>query len=269
MSAWSIPVTLAVPLLALLYARGWYRLREDLPNVISASRFAAFIGGLLALWAAVGSPIAHLDHELLTAHMVQHLLLMTVAAPLLLLGAPAVAMMHGLPRVIFCRLIRAGRWSTMRTIGPVLVHPAVCWFAGAAVVMWWHVPSAFDLGMSSESWHALEQATFLMAGLLFWWPVVQPWPSLSRWPQWSVPLYLFLATLPCDALSAFLTFCGHVVYPSYLTGPSLFGLSALQDQECAGALMWIWVTFAYLIPAVGITIQLLSPRPRTSTVEVV
>jgi putative membrane protein len=176
--------------------------------------------------------------------MVQHLLLMTIAAPLILMAMPA--------HVILAR---------------VNVHPVVCWLAGTGVVIWWHIPFAFQLGMHSEGWHGLEQATFLVAGFLFWWPVIQPQPSLRRWPRWSVPLYLFLATLPCDALSAFLTFCGHVVYRHYLSGSRFADISALQDQACAGALMWVWVTFAYLIPAVGITIQLLSPRLRAAEME--
>jgi putative membrane protein len=95
--------------------------------------------------------------------------------------------------------------------------------------------------------------------MLFWWPVVQPWPSTERWPRWSMPVYLFAATLPCDALSAFLAFCGRVVYRSYLDGPQLLNISPLQDQECAGALMWFWATFVYLVPAVIIITQLLSP----------
>jgi putative membrane protein len=49
------------------------------------------------------------------------------------------------------------------------------------------------------------------------------------------------------------------VYTSYQSVPRVFNLSALQDQQCAGALMWVWVTFAYLIPAVVITVQILSP----------
>jgi cytochrome c oxidase assembly factor CtaG len=109
-------------------------------------------------------------------------------------------------------------------------------------------------------WHGVEHASFFVAGLLFWWPVIQVWQS------WSVPLYLFLATLPCDALSAFLTFCGRVVYPHYLNAPRVFDISPLADQESAGALMWVWVTFAYLIPAAVVTVQMLSPQRRTSKV---
>jgi cytochrome c oxidase assembly factor CtaG len=76
---------------------------------------------------------------------------------------------------------------------------------------------------------------------------------------WMLPLYLFAATLPCDALSAFLVFCDRVVYPSYLTVPRLVDMSPLRDQECAGALMWVAVTLIYIVPAVAITLELLSP----------
>jgi cytochrome c oxidase assembly factor CtaG len=117
------------------------------------------------------------------------------------------------------------------------------------------------------AWHEAEHASFLAAGLLFWWPVVQPWPCLERWPRWHIPLYLFMATLPCDALSAFLAFCNRVVYSHYGAAGHHFGLSPLGDQECAGALMWVFVTFAYLVPAAFVTIELLSPASSASQVE--
>ena len=194
--------------------------------------------GIAVLWIAVASPVAHLDHHLLTAHMVQHLLLMVSAAPLMMLGArPLLA-----------------RWHP---------NPAFCWLSGTLVVLVWHVPAVFEVALRSHSWHEFEHATFFVAGIVFWWPVFYPAP----YPRWSVPVYLFLATLPCDALSAFLAFCGHVVYRQYLSVPTtLFGLSPLDDQALAGALMWVTVTFAYLIPALLLTARLLSSE-RTGSAE--
>ena len=195
-------------------------------------RIALLAAGLAAGWIAVASPVAHLDHHMLTAHMVQHLLLMVVAAPLILLGARSELHM---------------RWH---------LHPAFCWLAGSLTVIIWHVPIVFELALRFPYWHALEHASFFIAGTLFWWPIVHP--GFATRP-WSRPLYLFVATLPCDALSAFLSFCGHVVYRPYLSGHGgMFGLSPLEDQALAGALMWFTVTFAYLIPALVVTAQLLS-----------
>jgi putative membrane protein len=263
------PATLLSIAVALVYLRGSYRLRSALPNLLSAGRVATFMTGLVVLWVAVASPLSALDHRLLTAHMAQHLLLMNVAAPLILLGAPVIALLHGLPQRFIRRFLAPLLQSRpSQSFGTMITYPVFCWFASTVVVIGWHVPALFELGMRSAGWHEAEHACFLAAGLLFWWPVVQPWPSLERWPRWRIPLYLFLATLPCDALSAFLVFCNRVVYSHYRVAGRVFDLSPLGDQQCAGALMWVCVTFAYVIPAAWVTIQLLSPQS-ASRVEVV
>ena len=257
----SVPVTLVLVLAAFTYLRGWVGLRRSVPRVISAWQLATFISGLFALWIPVGSPLAALDHHLLTVHMVQHILLMALAPPLILLGEPALAFGQGLPQGLNRNVLGPiFRWPPFQRLGRILTDPVFAWLAAAAALVGWHLPSAFQLGQSSTSWHEVQHASFFITGLLFWWPVVQPWPSVARWPRWRIPLYLFFATLPCDVLSAFLAFCDRVVYPSYLATPRLFNVSALEDQECAAALMWVCATFIYLIPAVVVTIQLLSPR---------
>ncbi len=264
------PVAFALIVVTLVYLWGWYRMGKALPNLISGWRLAAFIGGMFLVWTAVGSPLATLDHHLLTAHMAQHLLLMTVAAPLILLGAPAITLLHGLPQTLVYDAVRPlARSRFLHWLGGIVTHPVFCWLVSTSVVIGWHIPALFEQGMHSSGWHAVEHASFLAAGLLFWWPVIQPWPSIAEWPRWRIPLYLFLATLPCDALSAFLTFCNRVVYPHYLSAHRVFLISALPDQECAGALMWVCVTFAYLIPAVVVTIQMLSQEKQTPQVEAI
>jgi cytochrome c oxidase assembly factor CtaG len=105
------------------------------------------------------------------------------------------------------------------------------------------------------------EVSFLVTGLLFWWPVFQPWPSLEK-RGWLIVFYLFLATLPCDILSGFLVFCDRVLYPGYFGSTNPFGLLPLQDQQLAGALMWTVVTVTYFIIGGIISIQLLSPERR-------
>jgi cytochrome c oxidase assembly factor CtaG len=155
------------------------------------------------------------------------------------------------------------RSAALRHVGRIISHPALCWFAATLTVIGWHLPSLFAIGLHSGAWHEAESVSFLVAGFLFWWPVIRPWPSASHTAGWSVPLYLFLATLPCDALSAFLTFCGRVVYPAYLSATPPFRISALQDQEWAGVIMWVSVTFIYMVPALVLTVRLLSPAGPT------
>jgi cytochrome c oxidase assembly factor CtaG len=142
-----------------------------------------------------------------------------------------------------------------------VTHPAICWLAAAGALVVWHIPSVFMLGLRSQMWHGAEQTSFLATGLLFWSPVVRPWQNSLKWPESSMLLYLFLATLPCDILSGFLVFCDRVVYPVFLSFPRSFGFSALEDQQCAGALMWTCVTVVYLIAGAVFTARLLSPHP--------
>jgi putative membrane protein len=263
--AWSLPVTLALSLIALVYSCGWVRLRIDSPNTIPAWRAAVFLSGMVFLWVVVGSPLSALDHHALTVHMIDHLLLMTVVAPLILLAAPGRPLLQGLPAWLgqSVNFLIAGNREVQR-VGSILTNPVFCWLFATATVIGWHLPAVFHLAVRFRAGHDLEYASFILAGLLFWLPVVQCLTDTTQQPRWSMPVYLFLATLPCDILSAFLVFCGRVVYPSYLSANRIFNRSALQDQQCAGALMWVWVTFAYLLPAFVITVQLLSPERRDS-----
>ena len=256
-SAW---VSAGLILAALIYLRGWVRIRRLDRDRIQVWRASSFILGLFLIWVAIGSPLSALDHESLTAHMIQHLLLMTFAPPLILLGASVKTLLYGLPH----RLVQAMGHSFQSTGVPqvwsALTHPAICWLGAASTLVAWHIPALFVLGLRSQMWHGIEQASFLGTGLLFWWPVVQPLPSSLKWPESSILLYLFLATLPCDILSGFLVFCDRVVYPVFLSSPQSFGLSALEDQQCAGALMWTCVTIVYLIAAAIFAARLFSPH---------
>lgn len=242
---------------ALGYVRGWVRVRSLYVDTVSGWRARSFLSGLFLIWISVASPLAALDHELLTVHMVQHLLLMTLAPPLIWLGAPIQPLLQGLPqrsvRVIRSCFGAAG----MKQLGNAIAQPAVCWLAAAGTLVGWHVPALFMLGLRSGVGHTIEQASFLGAGLLFWWPVVR---SKSTASEWSILLYLFLATLPCDILSGFLVFCDRVVYPVYFSSPRPLGFSALEDQQCAGALMWTCVTIIYLIAGTIFTARLLAPE---------
>jgi putative membrane protein len=257
-SAILLDLTFAV--IALVYLRGWFRLRSTSPKLISARRAGSFFLGMFLIWAALDSPLAGLDHQLLTAHMTEHLLLMTLAPPLIWLGAPLIALRYGLSQQLVYAMGPLFRWRPVQQLGSALAQPVFCWLAATATLVGWHIPAAFTLGMNSSAWHIAEHASFLVTGLLFWWPVVQPWPSVSKWPEMSVILYLFLATLPCDIMAGLLVFGDRVVYTQYFSASQPFGLSALADQQCAGALMWTCVTVVYLVAGAILTTQLLSPQ---------
>jgi putative membrane protein len=257
---WSVPILLTLLLLALalLYFRGWLRLRSS-SGQNSPGRLLGVLLGLALLWIAVASPLTSYVHHFLTAHMIQHLLLMTIAPALVLQGNPVKALRCALPAQFTQSLGTALRVPPLPHLGAFLTNPVVCWLVSTAVLMGWHIPTLFSLSFESPALHLFEQFTFVFAGFLFWWPVIQPWPAAYSWPRWLLLLYLFLATLPCDILSAYLTFCERVVYVPYLkiAAPS----AVLIDQQFAGALMWTSVTLIYLLPAAILTVRLLGRSP--------
>ena len=149
-----------------------------LPQRFPVWRLIAFQAGLLTLLLALASPLHPLAELLLQFHMIQHLLLMMPAPPLLLLGAPTLPLLHGLPRPVLLYVLGpffASSW--LRRLADFLTHPVVCLVAFTISNVAWHLPVLYELALRAEFWHNAQHMCFLGTGLLFWWPVVQPWPS--------------------------------------------------------------------------------------------
>jgi cytochrome c oxidase assembly factor CtaG len=222
---------------------------------------AAFLGGLTAIYLALASPIEPFAALLLVVHMVQHLLLMMVAAPLLWLGAPLLPLLRGLPRPV--RVFWAAPFlssPSLRRLFRRLTHPLTALLLFIAATWIWHAPAVYDRALRSSGWHYLQHVCFLSMALLFWYPVVRPYPARPRWSPWLLLPVLLLADLSNTVLSALLTFSDRVLYPYYAEVPRLGGLSVVEDQSAAGVLMWVPGSVAFLLPLFGIGIGLLSGR---------
>ncbi|MBV8901420.1 MAG: cytochrome c oxidase assembly protein [Verrucomicrobia bacterium] len=263
--SWSFRLepVLLLSITGIFYLRGWFRVRRLAPGRFDGWRLGCFAGGLFTVFLAICSPLDAFGSFLLQVHMVQHLLLMMVAPALLLLGQPYLPLLSGMPRWLARDV--AGPLLTspwLKQAGYRLTHPAVCWLAYVAATVLWHLPPFYELTLHSSAWHEFEHACFLTTGLLFWWPVIQPWPSRPRWPRWAMIPYLLFADFQNTALSAFLSFYDRVLYPTYERVPRLGNISAVADQNIAGAIMWVPGSVLFLIPAGIIAWQFLSPpRP--------
>src|SRR5262249_43257904 len=139
----------------------------------------------------------------------------------------------------------------------LLSYPATAWILFTLSTWIWHTPAFYERALVSRSWHYLEHACFFGTALLFWWPVVQPFPSRPRWPRWAMIPYLILADIQNTLLSALLSFSDHVLYAHYEATPRLWGIGALDDQHAAGVLMWVPGSLVYLFPVALIGAQLL------------
>src|SRR5262249_44235348 len=122
----------------------------------------------------------------------------------------------------------------------------------------WHVPAVYDWALRSSDWHYFQHICFIGAALLFWYPIVRPYPARPRWSSWLLLPVLFFADLSYTALSPRLTSYDLFLYRYYAAVSRLGAFSAVEDQSAAGVLMWVPGSVAFLLPLFGIGIRLLS-----------
>lgn len=228
---------------------------------VAGWRTVAFGAGLLAIIIALVSPIEHLSEELFAFHMVQHLLLTLVAAPLIVLGAPLVPIIAALPVGWRRRLAAPTQGTTFRAIWRVASYPLAAWLLSAAVLWSWHVPAMYDLALRTQAVHIVEHASFLGAGLLFWWSLLRPVGREATPPAVAV-LYVFTTGVHSSALGALLTFSTNVWYSAHEPHVAGWGLTAIEDQQLAGLIMWVPAGAVYLGAALVLAAMALSrPAP--------
>jgi cytochrome c oxidase assembly factor CtaG len=145
-------------------------------------------------------------------------------------------------------------------VAHALTRPVLAWLLMNVAYLGWHVPRAFELTLRSEAWHNTEHMCFLLTNIAFWWVIVEPWPSQTRWSRWMVIPYLVTADLVNTILSAVLTFSGKVLYPSYAAAERISSLTPLKDQALAGAEMWVLNSMVFLVPVAVLVVKILSPR---------
>ncbi|CAN5259161.1 cytochrome c oxidase assembly protein [soil metagenome] len=233
-------------LLGVLVASWWYAAgvgslwrSAGRGQVITRPQVAAFLGGVATVLVALVSPVDALSGVLLSAHMTQHLLLTLVAAPLLALAAPVQAMAWGLPGPLRRRASRLQGGLRRALRRPAL--PALGLALFTLVFTLWHVPVLYDAALRSETVHVTEHATMLGSALAFWWPVVRP----RRTHAGAGVFLLFVSLIATGVLAALLVFSPRAWYAYGNTGA--WGLSPLQDQQLAGAVMWVPGGIVYVV----------------------
>ena len=213
-----------------LYALGVRRAGPRWP----VRRTASFLGGIGCVVLALQSGIDAFDDRMLSVHMVEHMLLLLVAPPLLLGGRPLILALRALPphrRSSLAKAVHSARAAT----APV---PAVAIF-GAAVVLT-HLPAFYDATLRHAALHDCEHAVYLLAGLLMWSPLLDADPAPGRRLGGLGKLaYLIVAMLPMALVGAYLNRHATLVYSAYGPPARALGISALDDQAQAGAIMWV------------------------------
>lgn len=255
-STWSFEpgAVAAILLAASWYAAGVRRVwrRAGRGHGVAHWQATCFAGGVAALVVALVSPIDALSDELFAAHMLQHLILVTIAPALLVLGGPQIATVWALPRTL--RRAIARWWLHARRMRRAWRFVGTSWIAVVihAVTLWtWHLPGPYRAALEHPGLHAVEHMTFLGTALLVAWAIVHP--RGQRRGGYAIGiLCLFATAMQSGALGAMLTFARAPWYGLQESGAARFGLTALEDQQLAGLIMWVPGGLLYIVGAAAL-----------------
>lgn len=171
----------------------------------------------IATWALTASPwVQEPAHESFAIHMLQHVSFVMIVAPLVAFATPA--WLH--PRA---------RWSTS-AVSVVLLHTIALWA--------WHLPVLYDAALHNAALHLVEHLSFVGTAWLFWLLVIREGDHLAR------AAAVFAVGLQSAALGALLTFASEPLYGH--AGVARWDLTALEDQQLAGGIMWVPPGIVYL-----------------------
>lgn len=209
----------------LVAALFWHFRRR--PGVAFWWRHAALLTGVILLWLTLDWPVGVLGAGyLVSVHSAQFLMLAMVVPPLLFVAVDRARMASFLER-----------HPLLRRLFETTTKPLFAIVAFAVTMVFTHLPGVVDALMASQlGAFALDLAWF-GAGLLFWWPVIVRVPERPHFPPLMQMLYLFFGTQPHLYIAMWLLSADFPAYATYELAPRVSELSAITDQQIAGAVM--------------------------------
>ena len=236
-SPFSIVVAVAVVGLGYWYLRADWRLASR-GRRWPGGRTVSFLAGLVAIDLALQSPVATFTGSYFEAHVTQHLLLMVVAPPLLALGAPSTLLLQ-----------TSSRATKKRWLGilhsrafAIATYPVVVWFFYFGAMFAFFLSPLINFAMLHMALMDAFNVAFLLAGCLYWWPIV----GLDPIAHWRMGYGTRIAALALGV--PFEAFLGIAIMSLRTPIASMYSLSSTHS---GGALLWAateLATFIGLIP---------------------
>ena len=255
MKDWTCPPFIVLPLVlaSVTYFIGAMKMPGKSKTAkLFSWRTICFALGLISLIIALDSPVHELGEQLFWVHMTQHEILMLVSAPLLVMGKPLLPFLWALSPAWRGRVANVARSNVFKKGWALVSAPLSAWLLSALALWIWHAPWLFDQTLHNDLIHAAQHTSFLGTALLFWWPLVNRTSALN---YGAGVAYVFTTILHTSVLGALLTFSQHPWYSIYVTTAPAWGMSALEDQQVGGLIMWIPAGTLLLIVALVLLVK--------------
>lgn len=253
---WDPAIVVPLALMMALYVAGLFRMRSR-PR---RTRIVCFFLGWSTLTVALISPLHAMGTALFSAHMAQHELLMIIAAPMLVLAHPSVVWLFALPPHARGAVAGFAHRPAIQNSWVLLSAPLVAWTLHAVALWVWHAPALYQATLTSDAVHALQHLSFLFSALLFWWALLNV--RQGRSGEGAALAYIFTTAIHSSVLGALLTFSSRPWYPVYEGRTLAWGLTALQDQQLGGLIMWVPAGLVYIFLALWLAARWLAESDR-------
>ncbi len=238
LTGWHLEPVPAVGVLVLagLYLYGVHRLRSR-GDAWSSWRSVMFVGlGLGSFVLATQSALAAYDTVLFSVHMVQHMILGMVAPIFLALGAPVTLALRVLPTRSMARqrLLAVLHSRVVRILSFPLIPFLIFVASPFALYLTGWYPATLDNPWLHEAMHV----HFLLAGSLFFWPLIGLDPVPGRVPH-PMRMLILVGTLPLHAVLG-LTIMNDatLIAGAHYLALDLAWSSPVSEQRVAGGLLW-------------------------------
>ncbi len=249
---WNAATLLTLVVLANLYVLGVLRMWTSAGGrrAIRKWQAGAFLAGCIATGFALLSSLDRASDIFFSAHMEQHEILMLIAAPLMVLGRPFIVTLWALPLRARELVVGIAHSSTMGAAWRVISGPLAVVLLHAGVLWLWHLPKLFEAALRNETIHVVQHLMFFLVAALFWWALIHG--RYGRIGYGVAVLFVFVTAMNTEVLGALFSFGRRPWYPTHAVRTVAAGVSAIDDQQLAGVLMWI--PFGVVFVLVGLAL---------------
>jgi len=187
------------------------------------------LGAVLTALFLFLSPFCALGSALFSVRVVHDVMLTALLAPM---------------------LMKAFALEQREVRGSLALYTAV----HALVFLVWHAPPLYAAAMSHDMIFWAMQITITGTAAIWWAKVI-------RAPAHAAVGALLATMVAMGSLGALLTFARTALYAPHWLTTQAWGLSPLEDQQVAGAVMWAPASLIYLLVALTLLYRSFRPEP--------
>ena len=252
MNMLSLAVGLLLVVVAVLYLRGWMRLRRRGAAFANFARLIVFLFAVTVTATVFLSPMNWLNADYFFFRVAQYVFLCLFAVPAFFISCAFDVMLWGLP----ARGRRAvSRWMRSQGLVRRSVHkatqPWLAFMLFIALFVTWYDNRIASWLLANPLLHTASLLLLGGAAMLAWWHLIGTGPRLhTELSPWLAAIALIIIELASMSIAVPTAFSTEPIYTHYIaafgTPDRWLPLTIADDQALGGGLLWVGGSAVFL-----------------------